>query len=400
MQSLEQFYDFMREVHTVRRAVTSYYLMQAHTPAHIRSLEQALAAIDEIPGDGAEKRLDAAGHATRVTLDYERDELAKDIFFLGHDDEEFQRFLGRYHGERAQIDLRREVDELLGFLRDAAADVLLTDRDGTVNNYCGRYRSSYQSVWNAVYLTHAARAAVRESVILTSAPLFADGLLELSAMPAATTHYAGSKGREYHSRDGENGSMEITAERAEALDRLNERLRDLLRDERYRVFAIIGSGLQHKYGETAVAHQDIHDSIPSELSDEFLSRVRELVREIDPDGATFAVEDTGKDIEITLTAGGASGFTKGEGVDFLNARLALGLATHRTLVCGDTASDVPMVERAVEIGGRERVAAVFVGADEELQERVQSTGAQSAFVSTPDALVLALHRLAVERGAA
>ncbi|HKJ85214.1 MAG TPA: hypothetical protein VKA06_04025, partial [Spirochaetia bacterium] len=93
MQTLEQFYDFMDEIHTVRHAIVGYYLMQAHSPAHVRSLQNALAAMDDLPGGKLDKRLLAGDHEVTVTLDYERGELEKDIFFLSHSDDEYVDYL-------------------------------------------------------------------------------------------------------------------------------------------------------------------------------------------------------------------------------------------------------------------------------------------------------------------
>jgi hypothetical protein len=395
MQTLDQFYDFMREVHTVRRAIASYYLMRAHTPQHIRSLEEALGVIDGLPGGRFDKKLDAGGREITVTLDYERTEIEKDVAFLsGASDAQggFPEVLDRHNRDLGRTtSFTRELEEAVRFLRDCEIVNFITDRDGTVNNYCGRYRSSYQSIWNAVYLTRFASDVVTRSVILTSAPLVGDGLLDLSAMPPGTTHYAGSKGREYYARTGGRGTMEIDESKADALEKLNRRLDTLLAEEAYRGFALIGSGVQYKFGQTTVARQDIHGSIPEQESDRFLERVSELVRDIDPDESIFGIEDTGKDIEIMLTVEGRREFTKGDGVAFLDETLDLSLATGPNFICGDTWSDLPMVEKTVERSGTDATAALFVTTDADLQRAVAKVAPRSHFVSAPDVLVAALY---------
>lgn len=395
MQTLESFYDFMGEIHTVRRAVTSYYLIDAHRPEHIRSLEEALSALDGLPGDRFDKTLSAGGFETTVTLDYERTELEKDIFFLETATmrpEAFSEYLATHNAELGRTRaFASELEETVRFLRDTPIANFITDRDGTVNNYCGRYRSSHQSVWNAVYLTRFARQWAREPVILTSAPLLSDGLLELTAMPAGSVHYAGSKGREYHGRDGSKGAMEIDEAKAAALDGLNRRLDELVSRDEYRAFGVIGSGMQHKFGQTTVARQDIHGSIPHERSRAFLEEVRSLVHELDPNGTNFGVEDTGKDIEIMLTVEGQREFTKGDGIGFLDDALGLDLAKGPNLICGDTWSDLPMVERSAELSGPDATAAVFVTDDAELRSEVAGLVSRSHFVPAPDVLVAALH---------
>lgn len=48
---------------------------------------------------------------------------------------------------------------------------LITDRDGTINNYCGRYKSSIQSAYNSVFLSCFALFCCVNAAILTAAPL-------------------------------------------------------------------------------------------------------------------------------------------------------------------------------------------------------------------------------------
>ena len=392
MQTLEQFYEFMDRLQTVRRTAAGYHLIGSNQPYHTESLENALSAIDALPGGELDKALEAGDRQVTVTLDYERSELQKDIFFLDHDDDEFFTYLAGLHDGFAD-----EVEETARFLRSIDVSAFVSDRDGTVNNYCGRYRSSHQSVWNAVYLTRYVQDVADSPVILTSAPLTGGGLLDMTAMPERSTSYAGSMGREYSDREGRRGAMEIDSKQARALSGLNDRIDALLAEPDFRVFALIGSGLQHKFGQTTVARQDIHGSIPHELSTRFLDAIRLAVHEADPDGETFGLEDTGKDVEIMLTVDGVRRFSKGDGLEYLNGAVGLGLDDAPNLICGDTASDVPMVEKAIELGEPERTAAIFVTSDAELRESVQRASRRCHFVSTPDVLVTALYRIARER---
>ena len=54
---------------------------------------------------------------------------------------------------------------------DCAFHNLITDRDGTINNYCGRYKSSVQSAYNSIFLSRFATDCCQNSIILTAAPL-------------------------------------------------------------------------------------------------------------------------------------------------------------------------------------------------------------------------------------
>ena len=123
--------------------------------------------------------------------------------------------------------------------------------------------------------------------------------------------------------------------------------------------------------------------------------IQQLVRELDREGSFFRLEDTGKDIEIILTVEGRSGikeFDKGEGIGFLDEQIDLGLSGGITLVCGDTASDIPMV---TEAGKRSaNVWAIFVTREEILEKAVLRACPQSHIVGEPDILVCLLNQLA------
>jgi hypothetical protein len=391
MQTLEEFYDFMQRLHTTRQSITAAYLARANDPHDVSALQNGLHAIDKLPGDKLDKRLIVGDSEATVRLDYERRELERDVFFLEHSVREFHEELARQNENFAS-----EVEGTVHFLRNKPIRTFITDRDGTVNNYCGHYRSSHQPIYNAVFLTTYARACPEQSVILTSAPLEPHGILDLNAIPERTVSLAGSKGREYLSVNNERGEMEIPPEQGEKLEQLNSVLADLLEQEGYRRFAFIGSGVQYKFGQTTIARQDIHNTISENDSNEFLEQVRTRVRELDPEGATFQIEDTGKDIEIMLTVEGAREFTKGDGVEFLVQELDLPLESGTTLVCGDTSSDVPMVEKMGELAGASNTATIFVTDDDQLKDRVREAVKEHWFVSSPDVLVTALYKIGLE----
>jgi phosphoglycolate phosphatase-like HAD superfamily hydrolase len=279
------------------------------------------------------------------------------------------------------------------FIGDEPLRAFITDRDGTVNNYCGRYLSSVQSVYNAVFLSRFALNMAKDSVVLTSAPLEDGGLLDISVAPENLFVYAGSKGREYRDTAGNRNRYPIEEQKQQVLDAFNRRLEALVQSEEYQVFPLIGSGVQYKFGQTTVARQDISGSVANEKSEEFLRRVSAVVREVDPDERYLVIEDTGKDIEVILTISGDGGdakdFDKGDGIRFLDRELGLGLTEGPTLICGDTDSDVPMVEAAR--AGSERSRAIFVTTDQDLRTRVSGVCAESLFLATPDMLVAALN---------
>lgn len=394
METLDLLYAFMDQVTSIRREAVAAYLAGIQTPAHVIALKNALNALVELPppqgaGDGPDRLIRAGDRTVTVTLDYEFSELGKDIRYL----EDGEPALDEYHASK-QPGFRDEVSRLVEYLDGEKFGVFLTDRDGTVNNYCGRYRSSHQAVYNAVFLTRFARACADRSVILTSAPLDDGGLLALTAIPEGTVCYAGSAGREYLSETGDRGELPLSSEQRERLRALNSRLAGLLDRPGNRVFAMIGSGVQYKYGQTTVSRQDIHGSIPEETSRDFAEAVGELVRAVDPGGRYFRVSDTGRDVEIILTVGEGREFHKGEGARFLDRELGLNMSENDCLICGDTHSDIAMVEYVVRIAGPERTRVVFVTEDPELRKEVRLLAPAAHFATTPDALVTALNTVA------
>ena len=403
IQTIKQFYALMQETGELRRKVVAR-IAEGESPGpdaagRLRSFLDTLQHIPRQNGrfeltDGAGKT--QTGKTLRLELDYEITELEKDLIFLVKGEGALLSHLAELHPG-----FQEELDRAFEFCRRLSLPVncLISDRDGTVNNYCGRYLSSIQSAYNAVFLSRFAQTAAKSSVILTSAPLSGGGLVDIDVTPPGLFILAGSKGREYLDGKGRDGRLPIEEEKQKKLDQLNRRLAQLMQDPRYELFKWIGSSLQFKFGQTTVARQDIYGSIPATESEAFMNVIEELTRDIDPQGEYFRTEDTGKDIEIILTVDGESGlkdFDKGDGVLFLDEELDLGLSRGGNLVCGDTPSDVPMVAAAlIKSTG---TSTIFVTRDETLKGAVRQVCGRAHFVSEPDVLVCLLNQLGKEGG--
>ncbi|MDD3311578.1 trehalose 6-phosphate synthase [Pseudodesulfovibrio sp.] len=387
LATLRDFYALMAETAVVRRALAADVLDgRAADPDAVQSLRNALACLEDVPVHSGRRVLALDAERTiGLDMDYEIDEARKDVFYLEEGESAFLDFLGDIHpGFDDYVAAGREL------LAGLDLGCLVTDRDGTVNNYCARYLTSVQSVYNAVFLTRFARSRVKRPVILTSAPL--DGLVQISVAPEGTFFYAASKGRECLDLEGRVRRLPIPADKQRALDALNARLAELVARPVYEKFSLIGSGLQFKFGQSTVARQDIGGSVPESESLAFLDLLRGMVAEEDPEARTFRMEDTGLDVEIILTVEsreeGLKDFDKGDGVRFLNDELDLGLFRGAHLVCGDTGSDVPMLEAAMEMSAQAR--AIYVTQKEELARRVTGVTANALIVPEPDMLVAIL----------
>jgi hypothetical protein len=323
--TMKDFYGLMAESKGVRsEIVLDLFAGRTVHVSAIRFLESCHSALSGIVGKDLKGELDV-GDARKISVDlrYEITELEKDLIFLREGEQAFVEHLEATH--QGYSSMISDSAEELGSL---AFNCLITDRDGTTNNYCGRYRSSIQSVWNAVYLTRFAKKRAEHPVIITSGPLKNGGILSVSTAPEGAFIYAASKGRECLDLSGTIHRYPVPREKQEVLDRLNERLLGMVREAEYEPFSLIGSGLQFKFGQSTIARQDISGSIPEGESEAFLRTIEGLVREIDPGGSTLRIEDTGLDVEILLTiedrAARAQGFRQGRRGPFPRRRARAG----------------------------------------------------------------------------
>ncbi|KAL6040996.1 Trehalose 6-phosphate synthase [Balamuthia mandrillaris] len=416
----------------------------------------------------------------RRSFGYTIAELLKDIHFvLNGEDALINDYFPKLHPN-----FTNEVHSVVSMLQRATQSndpqdqpipfqCFVTDRDGTINNYCATYNSSFQSLYNAVFLSRfvlpsssapehintndnannvqkqqtKTKKKVIHPIIMTSAPL--SGLCAVSVNPSHSMIYAGSKGREFLDLSGRLHKSFIDPRKQRLLDKLNAKLEALVALPQYEKFTMIGSGLQEKFGQTTIARQDTNRSVPVEESLAWLSTVRQVVDQVELEEAeakakeqcqplfdhkeeveeeaegqeeaernktrpqghqkNFMIEDTGLDIEIILTiednsnASVVRDFHKGDGLAFLCEELGLSMQRGPHLVCGDTSSDVPMLEEALRHCPRQTFA-VFVTKEEALRRRVREAFFKQrreeeegereenvVFVSEPDVLVTALN---------
>ena len=392
IRTLKAFYELMAQTRELRFAlVGDLYAGGSVDPADIGSLGNALRSLEQIAGSGGRFQLQLdTDRVIAVELDYEITELQKDILYLEQGEAALISHLEEIHPG-----FREHVAAGVAMLQGSKINAFITDRDGTINNYCGRYRSSVQSVYNAIWLTRFADRCCENPIIITSAPLQGPGIVDVSVNPEKKIIYAASKGREFVDLTGTRRSFEIAPEKQRILDRLNKQLRALMAGPEYEKFSLIGSGLQFKFGQTTVARQDISQSIPADESLAFMAKVTAIVAGLDPHGDNFRIEDTGLDVELILTIEGDDGlkdFDKADSVDYLAHELGLEMARGPHLVCGDTASDVPMIHATM--AHSTDTYAIFVTTDDELRQRVLGASPHAVIVPSPDVLVAIFNTLA------
>ncbi|ANT63958.1 trehalose 6-phosphate synthase [Prosthecochloris sp. CIB 2401] len=335
-------------------------------------------------------RIDGS-RSVQVDLSYEIGELKKDTYYLEHGEDEFLEYLSRYYS-----DFEEYLGQGLNFLRNRQFNCFITDRDGTTNNYCGHYRSSIQPVYNAVLLSRFALQCTQNPVFITSAPLRDFGIIDVSVNPDNVFIYAGSKGREFIDLDGNDHRAPVEAAKEEVLEELFRKVAELEAVPDFEKFFYIGSGMQRKFGQLTLARQDVMNSIPEEESLKLLGVIEQLVRELDPEGDVLRIHDTGRDIEVIATIGSGTtirDFDKGDGLKYIDSCGQLDLRQGPHLVCGDTSSDIPMLEAVLEYS--DEVQAIFVTRDPHLMQRVRAICLDSLFVPSPDILLTILGLTAI-----
>ncbi|MEA3231142.1 MAG: trehalose 6-phosphate synthase, partial [Thermodesulfobacteriota bacterium] len=328
-----------------------------------------------------------------VDMTYEVTELEKDIYYLENGEDKFISYLDALHSNFSS-----HVQSGVAVLKEKQFNCFITDRDGTTNNYCGRYRSSIQSIYNALFLVRFAKNCVTNPIMITSAPLRDIGITDVSTIPEKTIIFAASKGREFIDLSGTRRSFPIEDEKQALISRLNHQLSKLVQAPTYEIFSLIGSGLQFKFGQTTIARQDISGSIEATESDEFLALIKEIVKKLDPAEDNFRIEDTGLDIEIILTVSdqkvGLKDFDKADAIDYLDKELNLHMEKGPHLVCGDTGSDIPMLEAAM--ARTNDSGSIFVTKKPELATRVKTVCPDAVTVPEPDMLVTILNQLSTQ----
>jgi hypothetical protein len=398
IRTLKELYRLKAETKDLREPIVKNIMKQRVVgKGCMESLKNALYSLETIYIDDYTGqrllRLDGMKQI-EVDLTYEIRELQKDIYYLEYGEDRFIEYLAKFIPGFTDY-----VNQGVEMLKGKHFSAFITDRDGTTNNYCGRYRSSIQPIYNSVFLSRFARNRCDYPMIVTSAPLKDFGILNVSINPAHIFVYAGSKGREFIDIEGRFNSFPIEKGKQEQINLLNERMQLILLDPSFEKFNFIGSALQIKFGQTTIARQDITRSVNEAESAAFLEKVKGIVREIDPKAQNFRIEDTGLDIEIILTidADPATGehrdFDKGDGLEFICRELGIEKAKGPVLVCGDTSSDLPMLKKAMDM--YDDVWAIFVTRDEKLMRQIREMCPKNFMVPYPDILLTILGLLSL-----
>ncbi|KAI1718359.1 trehalose-phosphatase [Ditylenchus destructor] len=275
--------------------------------------------------------------------------------------------------------------------------IMITDWDGTMKDYCSQYATNLQPIYSAISMARFAEAFTRLTAVLTAGPLRGPGILDLTALPIdGPVMFSGSWGREWW-MGGKRVVHDdgITEEGFVALERLNDEMKSLLEKKEYAQFGMVGSGVQRKVDRLTLGIQTVCKHVQPELSRSYQDQVRERVHRVDPCMQTLHFDpSTDLEVEVVVKNNDVV-WNKSHGVERVVKTVGDSLdPPGRILICGDTSSDLPMVQCAVN-ANPQGVMALFVGANESLQSKVREMVPVGccAFVSAPDVIHAAMMKI-------
>jgi hypothetical protein len=378
---LEDLTALLADTATQRRQAASAILAGRPVPADsIASLQRARDVLDNaVDRDGLTDLPLGEDQSLRLDLSEERTQLHNDILYLEEGREALFKHLARHrHGFREAT--RRALREL------APVNVrLLLCQAGALLRAPGQCRATaVQPAWNAVALGRFAAARAAQAVVWSAAPLSGPGLAEACTLPGQAFVLAASLGRQIVDTAGREHACPLPLDQAARLESFNARLAMLLADPDWLAFAYVGSGLQFRRGETVVARQDCRASIDEDASLALLEHIHDIVDAVDPEREHFRVEDDGRDVRVSPTAGGEPGqdFSPHEGLELLAGALSLDLHQGPHLLCCGGASGLELLEALS--AHTAAVRCLFVTDREDHGRKAKELCPQTAVVDHPD----------------
>ncbi|KAI6223664.1 putative trehalose-6-phosphate synthase 1 [Aphelenchoides fujianensis] len=177
----------------------------------------------------------------------------------------------------------------------------------------------------------------------------------------------------------------------ELLEKVFAAIGDLLEEPEFRHFTWVGSGLQKHYGHLTVAHQDAFGSVKEQYVKAIDDKIHEIIKTIDPSGACLSIKETETDLKIFLKSESGGIFDKGHGIRLLVEQAKCDLTKGTILVCGDSSTDLPMLEVCLEANPK-GVFTVWGTTSDDLKETVREMCAKYGnenfvFVSCPEVLL-------------
>uniref|UniRef100_A0A0N5C3U1 alpha,alpha-trehalose-phosphate synthase (UDP-forming) n=1 Tax=Strongyloides papillosus TaxID=174720 RepID=A0A0N5C3U1_STREA len=405
IKTLDDFYKLMMRTRDIRRQIVERVLKGIPISEHfsislINAKESLIHACK--PGttqiilqtDGKENTNAELDIATEIK-EFERDisflefALSDDVYNV----EQFIDSLKSSHTEGSE-QFRQEVINVSDLFYDADHfEYFFTDRDGTLKSYSCTYQGSVQPAYSGVIQAQFARRCAQTCCIVTTSPMLQIGVLDVSTIPEGYYYFGASVGRDWY-LDPSNKFRDTTISPNDLhlLDLIFDDINTILFQTKWRRFTWIGSGLQKHYGHITLAHQDVYNTVENELVLLLDKEIKNIVKKHDASGEHIMIKLTDTDIKIFLkTSPTGKIFTKGDGITLFAKKMGFDLSKGRILVCGDSESDIPMLETCLKFNN-EHVYTVWVSKNNELRKKVSEVcnrynNNNYAFVSCPEVLL-------------
>nr|CAH18869.1 putative trehalose 6-phosphate synthase [Aphelenchus avenae] len=407
IKDLDDFYSLMMRTRDVRRQIVERVLkgipIRSHFSISLSNAKESLLLACQ-PGTRTlhlkpSLEEDEQTEPAHFDIANELDEFEKDLNFMKFiqsDDvynvEQFINSLQEYHPVSADK-FRDEVTELGDMLTEADHfNFFFTDRDGTLKSYSCSYPASIQPAYSGVIQAQFARRCAQTCAIVTTAPLMRIGVLDVSTIPEGYYYFGASAGREWLIDPANKfKDQSIPEEDLELLERVFAAISDLLEEPKFKHFTWVGSGLQKHYGHITIAHQDAFNSVPRHQVRAIDQKIKDIIHRIDPDQHTLKVKETETDIKIFLKSESGEIFDKGQGIRLLVEHMKCDISNGTILVCGDSSTDLPMLQACLE-ANPSGVYTVWVTRSDELKTTVRELcerfgNKNFVFVSCPEVLL-------------
>ena len=143
--TIKDFYQEMNSLKKTRELILNLLIQDKKPPKKlIDSLNSHLKRLKSIKKENGNFILVSNQINLSFKLYYEISELEKDIIFLKKGEKALLEYFKKIHKN-----FKKQSQKLINYIKNQKIDLLITDRDGTINNYCETYLSSIQSVYNA-----------------------------------------------------------------------------------------------------------------------------------------------------------------------------------------------------------------------------------------------------------
>ncbi|KAI6235567.1 putative trehalose-6-phosphate synthase 1 [Aphelenchoides besseyi] len=331
-------------------------------------------------------------HSFQLDVKTDIDEFEKDILLATcvessrlYKMETFLSKLKDYHPISAD-EFRNEVISVINLLTNADRfTYFFTCCDGNLKSYSCLYPAPVQPAYSGVILAQFARQCAQTSAFVTTMPMMQ--MMNFMTMPNSFCYFGASNGREWVMNATKFKDQSIPESDLQLLDQTFEAISELFEEPEFQQFNWAGVGFQKHYSHLTITFESVKEQYVTAIKD----KIRTILSSVNPTGDSFTIEETDVSFKISLRSESRQIFHKGHGIDLFVEHVKCDLANGTILVCGDSLSDVEMLEVCLQANST-GVFSIWVTTDSTLHQKVLETCAsytnyKCVFVSCLDVLL-------------